>query len=46
MEEKEIVMSPLADPVVGAIFDSVENAGLAAQSLVGKHPAVNGAKMA
>jgi hypothetical protein len=26
-------MSPLADPVVGAIFDSVENAGLAAQYL-------------
>jgi predicted transposase/invertase (TIGR01784 family) len=33
-KDKEIVMSPLADPVVGAIFDSVENAGLAAQSLV------------
>jgi predicted transposase/invertase (TIGR01784 family) len=28
-------MSPLADPVVGAIFNSVEHAGLAAKSLVG-----------
>ncbi|MDR0986400.1 MAG: Rpn family recombination-promoting nuclease/putative transposase [Ruminococcus sp.] len=34
MEERPIALSPLADPVVGAIFDSVENAGLAAQSLV------------
>jgi predicted transposase/invertase (TIGR01784 family) len=28
-------MSPLADPVIGAIFDNVQNAGLAASSLVG-----------
>jgi predicted transposase/invertase (TIGR01784 family) len=28
-------MSPLADPVVGAIFNNVEHAGLAAKSLVG-----------
>ncbi|GHV10488.1 hypothetical protein FACS1894217_15950 [Clostridia bacterium] len=27
-------LSPLADPVVGAIFSDVENAGLAAESLV------------
>jgi predicted transposase/invertase (TIGR01784 family) len=39
--EKETVevvpkfMSPLADPVVGAIFNNVEHAGLAARSLVG-----------
>ncbi|MDR0948817.1 MAG: Rpn family recombination-promoting nuclease/putative transposase, partial [Lachnospiraceae bacterium] len=30
-----LVMSPLADPVVGAIFSSMEQAGLAAESLVG-----------
>jgi hypothetical protein len=35
-ETKEpIYMSPLADPVVGAIFSNVEHAGLAAKSLVG-----------
>jgi predicted transposase/invertase (TIGR01784 family) len=34
MEEIQEALSPLADPVVSAIFDSVENAGLAAQSLV------------
>jgi hypothetical protein len=33
-EEHTEAWSPLADPVVSAIFDSVENAGLAAQSLV------------
>jgi predicted transposase/invertase (TIGR01784 family) len=34
-QNKPIAMSPLADPVVGAIFDNVQNAGLAAASLVG-----------
>jgi predicted transposase/invertase (TIGR01784 family) len=29
------IMSPLADPVIGAIFSNVEQAGLAAKSLVG-----------
>jgi predicted transposase/invertase (TIGR01784 family) len=35
MAEKRMFMSPLADPVVSAIFNNVEQAGLAAQSLVG-----------
>jgi predicted transposase/invertase (TIGR01784 family) len=34
MAEK-MFMSPLADPVVSAVFNNVEQAGLAAQSLVG-----------
>jgi predicted transposase/invertase (TIGR01784 family) len=42
---KQVAMSPLADPVVGAIFDSVENAGLAAQSLVGSILAEDGIKI-
>jgi predicted transposase/invertase (TIGR01784 family) len=41
MTEK-IFMSPLADPVVGAIFNNVEQAGLAAQSLVGSILAAEG----
>jgi predicted transposase/invertase (TIGR01784 family) len=45
METKQVAMSPLADPVVGAIFDSVENAGLAAQSLVGSILAEDGIKI-
>jgi predicted transposase/invertase (TIGR01784 family) len=45
MEERQEALSPLADPVVGAIFDSVENAGLAAQSLVGSILAEDGVKI-
>jgi predicted transposase/invertase (TIGR01784 family) len=45
MSEKQQALSPLADPVVGAIFDSVENAGLAAQSLVGSILAEDGIKI-
>ncbi|MDR1048448.1 MAG: PD-(D/E)XK nuclease family transposase [Synergistaceae bacterium] len=33
--DKPAALSPLADPVIGAIFTDVESAGLAAQSLVG-----------
>jgi len=33
-EEKPIFMSPLADPVVNAIFDNVQAAGLAAGSMI------------
>jgi predicted transposase/invertase (TIGR01784 family) len=42
MSKNTEAMSPLADPVVGAIFDGVENAGLAAQSLVGSILAEDG----
>jgi predicted transposase/invertase (TIGR01784 family) len=45
MSKKTDAMSPLADPVVGAIFDGVENAGLAAQSLVGSILAEDGVKI-
>ncbi|MDR0946787.1 MAG: Rpn family recombination-promoting nuclease/putative transposase [Ruminococcus sp.] len=45
MSEKLEAMSPLADPVIGAIFDSVENAGLAAQSLIGSILAEDGVKI-
>jgi predicted transposase/invertase (TIGR01784 family) len=45
MSNKTDAMSPLADPVVGAIFDGVENAGLAAQSLVGSILAEDGVKI-
>ena len=34
MDEKNFAMSPLADPVINAIFTDVEKAGLAAESLV------------
>jgi predicted transposase/invertase (TIGR01784 family) len=34
-KEETFYMSPLADPVVGAVFSNVEHAGLAAKSLVG-----------
>jgi hypothetical protein len=45
MENKQAAMSPLADPVVGAIFDGVENAGLAAQSLIGSILEAEGIKI-
>ncbi|MDR0991852.1 MAG: Rpn family recombination-promoting nuclease/putative transposase [Ruminococcus sp.] len=45
MENKQPAMSPLADPIVGAIFESVEKAGLAAQSLVGSILAEDGIKI-
>jgi predicted transposase/invertase (TIGR01784 family) len=45
MDRKYEAMSPLADPVVGAIFSSVESAGLAAQSLVGSILAEDGVKI-
>jgi predicted transposase/invertase (TIGR01784 family) len=45
MSEKTVAMSPLADPVVGAIFSNVESAGLAAQSLVGSILAEDGVKI-
>jgi predicted transposase/invertase (TIGR01784 family) len=45
MNEKFTAMSPLADPVVGAIFSNVESAGLAAQSLVGSILAEDGIKI-
>jgi predicted transposase/invertase (TIGR01784 family) len=35
MKKNDLFMSPLADPVVGAIFSGMEQAGLAAESLVG-----------
>ena len=34
MSDFNIAMSPLADPVMGAIFSNAEEAGLAAESLV------------
>jgi len=34
MDEKNLVMSPLADPVISAIFVDAEKAGLAAESLL------------
>jgi len=34
MDEKNFAMSPLADPVISAIFADVEKAGLAAASLL------------
>jgi hypothetical protein len=35
MKKNDLFMSPLADPVVGEIFSGMEQAGLAAESLVG-----------
>ncbi|MDR1788695.1 MAG: Rpn family recombination-promoting nuclease/putative transposase, partial [Treponema sp.] len=34
-KKNPVVLSPLADPVVGAIFSDAQNAGLAAASLIG-----------
>jgi hypothetical protein len=42
MKKKDLFMSPLADPVVGAIFSGMEQAGLAAESLVGSILRENG----
>jgi hypothetical protein len=42
MKKKELFMSPLADPVIGAIFSGMEQAGLAAESLVGSILRENG----
>ncbi|MDR1787041.1 MAG: PD-(D/E)XK nuclease family transposase, partial [Treponema sp.] len=40
--DKPIPLSPLADPVVGAIFSDAEHAGLAAASLIGAVLACDG----
>lgn len=45
MRNKQNPLSPLADPVVAAVFDSVENAGEAAASLAGSILAEDGIKI-
>jgi hypothetical protein len=40
-----VALSPLADPVVAAIFSDVESAGLAAESLIGAVLAKDGVKI-
>jgi hypothetical protein len=45
MVEKQDAISPLADPVVGEIFDGVENAEFAAETLISSILAEDGVKI-